>query len=439
MFEMNRDNRDNWLIQLFYSRMASLGSLLNSRINGGPFPTLIRAFVGILSDAVEECISLFSMYSPNTTSGVAAAQVLGFFERPQLLAVETEQVFTVIRPVATGPFLLPAGASIQTGMLQSGKAYSFSIQAADATTLADGVYYAKVVFKSAEKGLATAVTTPQVMQQISGFPGPCYVLAGSWDDSAVNPLVDIGTSTIDEWLAAHLSHFGISYRVQGRDDEDVDTWRARCFARWDEQSTGATAGAYESWARSYLDPVTGNAPVALARVTKNQVFHAASCSAPVDQPLIDGQEYVMGVEVAIALAAGAIPAPADRLAVANALFPLKAQTDKVWVRGPNPVPAGPGTCTILLRAPTSFQAQVHEVAASFFVYSATYPDNYQGLGSTIYQSELIQALKNLSSLIEDVKVTFTLSGKVVDGDIVLDAYDQIQMADLTTAITVTVL
>lgn len=437
MFEMDRDTRDSWLQKLFYARLSALGSSLNSKVTGGPLLTLILAFVWAISDAVDEVLALLLLFNPSTATGPAADQALAFFERPRLLAVESEQVFTILRADAASPLVVSDGATIQCAMLQSGKTFTYTVQPGEGVTIPAGTFYAKVVFKSAEKGLATALIAPQSMDQISGFSATCFVVAGAWDDSSSNPLSTM-TDTFDAWLTTNLTHFGMSFRVQGRDDESDDAWRARCFARWDELSTGSTAAAYESWARSYVDPASGNAPVALAKVTQNQVFHSASCYDPVLQPLIDGQEYIMGVEVAVAFQEGAIPAPADLTAIADYLLPQIPQTDKVWVRGPNQVVAGAGTCVLTVRGSSALQSDIHDLVASFFVYDATRPANYQGLGATIYQSEVIQAVKNLSAEILDVKVAFTLAGKVVSGDIVLDPFDQIQMASPDTAIVVTV-
>lgn len=82
------------------------------------------------------------------------------------------------------------------------------------------------------------------------------------------------------------------------------------------------------------------------------------------------------------------------------------------------------------------------VVRSFFVYDETYKSNYSGLGDTIYKSDLIHAIRSLSSTILDVKVSFTPadSSKLdADGNLALLYFDQVLMASPDTAIVVTVL
>ena len=441
MFEMSRTARDTYLEKLFYQRLGFLGSVLNSRVMGGPLPTMIRAFLSILSDAIEEIKSLFLAYDVINGTGAAADQARGFFKRPRLLAARSEQVFTVLRKTASTPLVVPIDATVQTGVLQSGKAYSYSIESGDDTTLPIGTFYELVTFSSIETGAVTAISTIQELQLVSGL-SDCFVVSGAWDKSSADPLstFDPATQTFDAWLIANQDHFTSMFRLQGRDDETDEAHLARCLARWDEQAAGATSASYEGMTLNYTDPVSGNAPVALAKVTLNQVFNSAISKAPALQPLINGQEYVMGVEIAVAFRDGIFPAPADLQKIADSLLPKKAHTDRIWLRGPNLVSAGAGTCTVTVRGPASLQPALHKLVASFFVYDTDYIANYQGLGSTIYMSEIVTAVKNFSTEILDAKVAFVLAGKVsAGGDIVLDAFDQIDMSTPSTGVVVTIL
>lgn len=442
MIEFDRTTRDAVLMNSMYQRLLALGSKLNSRLAGGPVFTLISAFVAAVSDICEEIASLFYAYNPLTAVGSAQDQVLGFFELPRLQPTRAEQTFTFMRTVATAALTIPFGAAIQTGLRESGKTYSYKVvRLPDAVTMPIGVYFVSVTLQSTEIGLVTSLVTPQVMQVVSGVSG-VQVVAGLWDASSLNPLATLGTDTMDVWLSKNAQHFSMSFRVQGRDIEGPVEFRARCFARWDEQSVGSTSGAYESWAKGYVDAATGNKPVTSARVTTNQVFVAAINTHPTSQPLVDGATYVMGVEVAVASPSQAFWALPDLQAIADHIVLEIPHTDKVWVRGPNLVVADAvgmyATCAITLRGGAAWQAEAHAVAQSFFLFDATRASNYRGLGSTIYASDIVQSLRDLSSDIEDVKVVFTLAGKVVNGDIVLAPFDQLTMVTPSTAITVVV-
>ena len=79
------------------------------------------------------------------------------------------------------------------------------------------------------------------------------------------------------------------------------------------------------------------------------------------------------------------------------------------------------------------------MALSFFRFSADAPLNYRGLGSTIYISDLVYAIRSLSPDIVDAHVVFTLPGKIdALGNIDLLPYEQINVVEPTTAITVEV-
>ena len=438
MIELDRPTRDAALTTRAYTRLLALGSVLNAKIQGGPVYTLIASFVAMISDAYEEVITLLAGYNPMTATGASQDQVLGFFELPRLQPTRAQQTFTILRTDATAALVVPVDAAIQTALRESGKTYSYKVLVPDATTIPIGTYFQAVVFEATEAGLVTSLSVAQVMQVVSGISG-VQVVAGLYDGSSSNPLSTLGSGTMDAWLAANASHFTLPFRVQGRDLESDDAFRARCLARWDEQAVGATAASYEAWAADYVDPLTGNSPVSIARVSDNQVFSASTNVAPAIQPLVNGQQYVMGVEVAVAFRSGAAPATADLQGIADYIVTKIPHTDKVWLRGPNMVTAGAGAVAIQLRGSASIQTLAAQVATSFFIYDGAYPQNYQGLGSTIYQSEIIRALMDLSPSIEDVRVVFTLSGKVdIAGDIVLLAFDQIAMPTPSTSVVVTV-
>jgi hypothetical protein len=71
-------------------------------------------------------------------------------------------------------------------------------------------------------------------------------------------------------------------------------------------------------------------------------------------------------------------------------------------------------------------AQVRKVVESFFVLDDDLPGNMSSLGSTIHMSDVIHAVKAIDPVrIDDVKVVFTVAGKVVNGDIVLAPMDQL--------------
>ena len=436
MIELDRTTRDQTLLSQLYLRLLALGSRLNSKIKGGPLYTILSACMSMISDAYDEIVALLAAYSPGTSTGAAQDQALGFFELPRFQAQQSEQTFTLMRTDASAALVIAAGASIQTGQLESGKTYTYSVLLGDAVTMPIGTYFLPVVFQSIESGSVTALTVPQTMQVVSGLPGISAV-AGLYDGTLANPLSTM-TGTLDAWLLANIIHFTMPSRVEGRDKELDDVWRARCFARWASLAVGSTDHSYETWARDFVDPDTGNSPVAVASVSTNQTFSASVGVAPAAQPLVDGFTYVMGVEVAIAFQSGLVPAAPDLQKIADYLAPLIPHTDKVWVRPPNIVTAGAGSVAVTISGPASFLADATAIVESFFIYDGARPGNYQGLGATIYQSSIIQALRDLSPLILDVKVVFTLAGKVVGGDIVLAAFDQISMPTPSTAITFTV-
>lgn len=434
MLEMKRDTRDTYLERVLYARISSLGSKLNSKVAGGPFYTMIRAFIGMLSDLAGEIADVFAAYDPMNSTGPAQKEALAFFGLEWLRAAATEQTFTIFRESASGTFNIPVDATVQTGVDPAGKTYSYKIASGDESLMPGGVFFATVTMSSVETGLVTALTTPRVMQLVSGLD-TCVVIAGTYTGG---PPVGLTPETASTWLLSNESFFEMEFRIQGRDDESDDSYRERCLARWDEVSSGSTAASYESWARSFKQ-ANGNAPVSLARVSSNQVFNSTVSQAPTLQPLINGQEYIMGVEVVVAFSAGNTIAPSDLKEVADALYLEKPHTDKVWVRGPTDVPAGAGAVLVTIRAPAALQAKVLALVSSFFIFDPELPGNYQGLGATIYKSEIIAAVKAFSTEIEDVKVDFDLAGKLdPDGNIALLPFDQITFADPMSAIMVVV-
>lgn len=439
MLDRDRGIRDRDLVNMFYLRLAGLGSSLNSRISGGPLYTLILAFITMVSDAFDDCLALFQSYSPSTSTGAIQKQVLGFFGLTPFASTSCAQTFTVIRSDASSPLVIPDGAVIQTQMDSSGKVRSYRVQVGDGITIAAGTYFAHVIFQALEVGSKTTISTPMQMQIASGVSGSgVYVFSGRLDTLVSNPLSTLSpTYSIASWLIDSASSFSMASRLLGRDPETDTEYYQRCISRWDEQAVGSTAASYEAWAMSYLDLLTGNSPVVAAKVTGNQIF-SLGCVAPSSQYLLINQEYIMGVEVAVAFR-NTVASPSDLSLIANHLMMTRPHTDRVWVRPINPVFANLGFCSIVMKGPASFVDQVFILVSSFFVYNSDHASNYQGLGSQIYKAEIIYAIKQLSPLIENVKVVFVLPGRLTsDGDIDLLPYDQIVMASPSSSIHIQV-
>ena len=446
MVELDRTARDTQFFNRFYFRLGLLGSPLNSRVRGGALASLVSAFIAMVSDAIEDVKELFIQTNPATsTNPDLQDQALGFFERPRYRSTPCEQAFTLLRPLASSGagLIVPLDAAIQTSVQQDGKVRSYTLfQESDAGTIEIGETHKTFYFKATESGTLGVIAAAQLMEIASGFAGP-YVVAGRWTGGA-DPLSTLGTTgneTIEKWLINNAPNFEQVYRVVGRDEEGNEEFYARCVSRWSEQSTGSTAAAYESWARSYVDPATGSAPFASARVTGNQQYLGGISVAPEDQLTLSGTTYFMGVEVAVSLASGATPATSLLRDLADYLFLKKPHTDKVWVRPPDTVNVAAGSilCEISYQGPASFQEQIHALALSFFRFSVDAPLNYRGLGSTIYISDLVYAIRSLSSDIVDAHVVFTLPGKIdALGNIDLLPYEQINVVEPTTAITVEV-
>ena len=434
MFSFDETTRKSELLESFYKRLASLGSAFTSRLEGGGIFTLISAFVAMVSDAWTNLLVLLDVYDPNTTKVDAS---LAFFERPRLQAAACSMTFTLFRADATADVTVAAGATIQTVMDVYGRTRSYKL--VTGFVIPSGTYYATGRFTATETGLATTLTTPQVMEAVSGVAG-LQVVAGAWK-GVDNPFG--GTvPTMSTWVPANASSFSMIWAVQGRDLEDFDAWRVRCFDRWDEQSTGSTSDAYESWAMSYVSS-DGDSPVSVAKVTQNQVFDSANSVAPPQRIAItNGQRYIMGVELAVALRSGGIPSDDLLLEIGASILPLIPHTDVLWLRKPNRVDLLAGAVAVSFRGTASYKAQAEKVARSFFLYDADYPNNIKSLGATIHMSDVIYAIKAIDPVaIDDVKVVFTVAGKIVSGDIVLEAFDQLVLgsgATPETAIVVTV-
>lgn len=435
MFIADPEARQTSLVNTFYDRLRTLSAgatkVLNSRIPGSPFFTMVQAFARMVSDAWDDLVQIVKAYSPLTAT---TEEPLAFFERPRFQPSECSMSFTLMRKTATDPFVVPAGATLQTMVDAAGRVRSYVLL--EGFTIPAGAFYGTGTFKSVETGLATTLISPQPMDVISGASG-FQAVAGVWG-GVDDPLATWTSGSFDAWVTANASSIRIVHAIQGRDLEDFEIWRARCFARWDELSAGATAAAYESWAASYTSPA-GDSPVALAKVTQNQVFdNAVSRAAPGQRyEIADGQEYVMGVEVAIALRSGAIPSWELLEAIGASMLPKMPHTDVVWCRIPNQVEMGPGSVAITYKGPANLQAQVRAVVQAFFVYDEARPGSIQMLGAQVFKAELIHAVMLIDSRIENVKVVFTAPGKVnVDGDIILDAFDQLYMPTPATAITI---
>lgn len=438
MFIADPTSRQNTLVNTFYDRLRTLSAgatnVLNSRIPGSAFFTMVQAFARMISDAWDDLVQILTAYNPLTAVGAAQDQALAFFERPRLLACECSMSFTVMRKVATEALVVPAGATLQTKMDATGRVRSYTLL--EGFTIPIGEFYGVGTFKSVEVGLVTTLVSPQEMQVISGVSG-AYVVAGVWG-GVDDPLATWLTGAFDAWITANGDDFRMVYAVQGRDDEEDEVWRARCFARWDELAVGATAAAYESWAMSYLS-AEGDSPVSFAKVTENQLFDSAVSTAAPGQryDIQDGQLYVMGVEVAIALRSGAIPSPELLVAIGASMLPKMPHTDVVWCRVPNQVPMGTASVAIAYKGPSNLMAQIRAVAQAFFVYDDARPTSIQSLGAQVFKAELIHAIMSIDTRIENVKVVFDVSGKInSDGDLILDAFDQLYMASPSTAITI---
>lgn len=440
LFIADPEQRKTSLVNQFFVRLKSLGSRLNSRLEGDPFFTLVKAWAYMVSDTWDDFMLTLRAYSPTRGTGAALEETLGFFDLTRLQATASQQVFTVLRVDTSATFTVPTGSTIQTLQSPLGKVRTYKLLR-DGLTMAIGQAYAEFVFESVETGLATSITTPQEMEIVSGISG-AYVVAGSYRGGAPAPLSTM-TGTFGEWITDNAEDIAIVFAVEGRDAETDDEFRARCFSRWDEQAGGATASSYEAWAKNYVDPITGDSPVVDAKVTTNQVFNSSISVGPPQRAaggaLVNGREYVMAVEIAIALRSGVAPAPEIRLAIAADMLPKMPHTDVVWLRGPNIVSLGAGSVAITYKGPASREADVRRLAQSFFVLDEDYADNYQGLGAEIYKAELIHAIKQIDPLIENVKVVFTAPGKVdSDGDLIFADFDQCYMANPATAIVVTI-
>jgi len=437
---LNVDERRDSISQSIYSRLSSLGSKLNSRIPGGPLSTLISAFVQILSDAWEDLLGLLADYSPLTATGAAQKQVLGFFGFTPFEAKASRQRFAIFRSTAAIPFVVSTGATIQTQQLPSGKIYTYKL-VGDGFTIPAGEYFVNADFECVQTGLATTLIGPQPMDIVSGFAG-AYVSAGSYIGS-LNPLATMN-ATFGQWVSGNAVNFEMDVTIQGRDAETDAEFFDRCVSRWSEQSTGSTAKAYESWIEGFVS-ADGSTPVLRARVTDNQIFDPSVSTWPSTQrPTTPAaaQEFIMGVEVAVALRSGLAPTPSFFQELGVYMLPLIPHTDKVWFRPPNMLAMGSGSVSITMKGGASYAAMAKEIARSFFVYDEALKNNYSGLGETIYKSDLIHAIRSLSPAILDVKVVFTPPSTAnldVDGNLALDYFDQVSMPSPDEAITVAVL
>lgn len=437
MFIADATARKNSLVNTFFDRLRTLSvgatEVLNSRIPGSPFFTMVQAFAAMVSDAWDDLVQILNGYSPLTAT---TEEPLAFFQRPRFQPSECSMSFTIMRAVAADPVIIPAGATIQSKMDASGRVRAYVLQ--EGFTIPAGAFYGVGTFKSVETGLATSLSSPQEMEVISGASG-MQALAGVWG-GIDNPLSTWTSGSFAAWVTANASSVRMVYAVQGRDLEDFETWRARCFARWDELSSGATAAAYESWAASYVS-ADGDSPVAVAKVTQNQVFDSAVSVAPPGQryDIVDGQLYVMGVEVAIALLSGIIPDPALLSSVGASMLSKMPHTDVVWCRAPNRITMDAGSVQVSYKGPSNLIAQVRAVVQAFFVYDEARPSSIQMLGAEVYKAELIHAIMLIDTRIENVKVTFDVAGKLsADGDLILDPFDQLYMETPATAIVISV-
>ena len=434
VFSFDEITRRSELLDTFYARLTTLSAgasnPLNSRIPGSPFFTTVQAYVRMVSDAWNNLLELLTVYDPNTTT---VEDSLAFFERPRLQPSTCTMSFTLIRPDATAAIIVPANATIQTPPDLMGRTRSY--KAVAGFTIPAGAYYGVGSFVSTEASLAATLTAPQAMESVSGVSG-LSVVAGVWKGGD-NPFSDVtpaggAPSSLPSWVALHASSFTMSWQVQGRDLESFGDWRSRCFARWDEQTTGSTAAAYESWARSYTSS-DGDSPVSVARVTQNQVFEEGVSVAPPGQKVVpaDNQEYIMAVEVAVALRSGAIPSNELLEDIGISMLPLIPHTDILWLRPPARVDMIAGTVSVEYRGLASYLSQATQVVRSFFIYDEAYPGNLSALGGTIHMADIIYAVKAIDpARIDDVKVTFALAGKVdPNGDLVLDDFDQLALAE----------
>lgn len=437
--------RKRTLVDQFYTNLKALSSgvdpkyILSSRIPGSPFFTTVLAFVAMVSDAWDILLSLLAAYDPVNSQEDAAEQSLAFFELERKQPASSEQIFSIFRTGSTAEQVVAVGATIQTMISPSGAVRSYKL--VEGFTFPAGVYVHRAAFKAVDVGLATTITSPQAMDTVSGLPSGLFVAAGSFMGDEADPIV--GITDFPAWVINFSADFTMFFNVQGVDLEMIADYRARCFSRWSEVSTGSTAGAYESWARNYISDVTGDSPVAIARVTGNQLFEESVGYAPTGQrfDMTDGQEYIMGVEVAIALRTGVAPTEDLLLAIGESMLPKMPQNDVLWLRGPNMVSMLSGAVAVTYKGPASLLATATAVVRSFFFYDEAYKDNIAFMGAEIDKADIIHAVKSIDSRVDNVKVTFTIAGKVVDGDIVLDPFDQLQLGSgvgVSDAVTVAV-
>lgn len=446
MYSSDVSVRKRSLVEQFYTNLKTLSagapaaSVLNSRIPGSPFFTTVLAFVAMVSDAWDILLSLLKAYDPVDSEEDAAEQSLAFFELERKRPTSCEQVFTIFRTNAEAEQVVAVGATIQTLIAPSGVVRSYKL--VEGFTFPAGVYVHRATFKAVDVGLATTITSPQAMETVSGLSGLSVAAGSFWMGQEDNP---IGTVTdFPVWVisAAGSGSFTMIYSVQGIDLETIPEYRARCFARWSEMSTGSTAAAYEAWARNYISD-SSDSPVAIARVTGNQVYDADVSTWIPGQRFdeINGQEYIVGVEVAIALRTGVAPSEDLLLAIGASMLPKMPQNDVLWLRGPNMVDMAAGAVAVTYKGPSSLLATVTAVVRSFFFYDEAYKGNIAFMGSQIDKADIIHAVKSIDPRVDNVKVTFTIPGKIDDGDIVLEPFDQLRLAanvGVADAVTVAV-
>lgn len=207
------------LRQSAFERLQAAGSKITNLNIGGVFRTLLELAMQGLADLFTLLLSVVPMGYVQYATGIWLDLKVAEIGLSRKLAGKTEGVITFGRNQTGNIVKIDAGTIVKTALNQSGQELRYFVM--QDTYMPSDALEITVPVQAEFEGSQYNVGAGIITTIVTYIPGIDYI-----NNSA-------------NWVTK-----------EGSDEEDDESLRARYYLRWNELSTGSTAAAYESWAKS---------------------------------------------------------------------------------------------------------------------------------------------------------------------------------------------